>query len=157
MKLFSQRVLARAGRAHVSPAERKTQAIAALDGLIALSQGPQRVFDVRRQEPALATLLYVPELSTRVAVVLGQLGTAKGQRSLLELADLATQPLATRQAAVKAFTQSVRQHGIMLTREELMQQYDLYNANAGRDVDTNGVLGAILDTIEHRGRPPADE
>ncbi len=157
MKLFSQRVLARAGRAHVSPVERRAQAIAALDGLIALSQGPQRVFDVRRQEPALAPLLYVPELSTRVAVVLGQLGTAKGQRSLLELADLSTQPLPTRQAAVTAFAHSVRQHGILLTREELLQQYDLYNANAGRDADTNTVLSAILDTIEQRGRPTADE
>ncbi len=157
MKLFSQRVLARAGRAHVSPAERRAQAIAALDGLIALSQGPQRVFDVRRQEPALAPLLYVPELSTRAAAVLGQLGTVKSQRSLLELADLSTQPLPTRQAAVTAFAHSVRQHGIALTREELLQQYDLYNANAGRDVDTNAVLSAILDTIEHRGRSTADE
>ncbi len=151
MKLFSDRVLARAGRMRVSADERKAQAIAALDWLAAMSGQTARVFDVRRQEASVLQVLYMPDLTARAATVLGRLGTAKGQRSLLELADLASQPLAARQAAVAAFAQSVRNHGILLTRQEILEQYALYNANAGRDADTSAVLGAILDAIEDKG------
>ncbi len=156
MKLFSGRVLARAGRSLVSTEERRRQAIAALDWMIALGEGPGRVFDLQKQESAVLQVLYVGELSTRAAKVLGQLGTARGQRSLSELANLPTQPLATRQAAVAAFAHSVALHGIMLTREEILRLYDMYNANAGRDADTGTVLGSLLDVIEHKN-DSADE
>ena len=46
---------------------------------------------------------------------------------------------------------------MMLTREEILRQYDMYNANAGRDADTHAVLGSILDVIEHQDRLPTDE
>ena len=148
MRLFTEQVLARAGRAHVTRDERKAQAIAALDWLVALSERPQRVFDLRRQESALEQALYKPELSARAATALGQLGTVKSQKTLLELADSGLQPLAARQAAVAAFASSVRKHGLLLTRDEIMRQYDVYNANAGRDADTHTVLSAILDAFE---------
>ena len=150
MKLFSGQVLARAGRAQLSTDERRRQAIAALDWMIALGETPSRAFDLQKQEPAVVRLLYVPELSTRAATVLGQLGTARGQRSLLELATLATQPLKTRQGAVAAFVHSMELHGIPLTRDEIVGLYDMYNANAGRDEETHTVLGSLLDAIEHK-------
>ena len=96
-------------------------------------------------------VLYVPELSANAATVLGQLGTATSQRSLLELADQTTQPVAARQAAAAAFRRSVSKYGILLTRGEVLEQYSLYNANEGRNADTNSVLGSILDTIENKG------
>jgi hypothetical protein len=157
MKLFSGRVLARAGRALVSTEERRRQAIAALDWMIALGEGPSRVFDLEKQESSVLQVLYVGALSTRAATVLGQLGTARAQRSLLELANLPTQPLKTRQAAVAAFGHGVGSHGVMLTREEILQLYDMYNANAGRDADTHAVLGSILDVIEHKDESAGEE
>jgi HEAT repeat protein len=150
MKLFSEQVLSRGGRWHVSPRERKEQAVAALDWLVDLVHRPRRAFDVRRQEPAVARALFVDELSTRAADVLGQLGTATAQRSLLELADLPTQSLETRQAAATALAEAIHRYGILLTSDELLRQYDLYNANAGRDADTHAVLGAVLDAIEQK-------
>ncbi len=153
MRLFAGQVLARASRSHVTHEERRAQATTALDWLVALSAQPQRLFDLRRQEPALLEALYVPELTPRAAVVLGRLGSIRAQRSLLDLAAQATQPRAVRQSAAEAFALSLRRHGLLLTRDIILQQYDLYNANAGRDPDTHAVLGTILDAIEHKHDP----
>ena len=76
---------------------------------------------------------------------------------MLELADQTTQPLAARQAAAAAFRRSVSKYGILLTRPEVLEQYSLYNANEGRDPDTNSVLGSILDTIENKGDSASNE
>jgi CheY-like chemotaxis protein len=157
MKIFTDEVLARGGRYRLSAAERKAQATAALDWLSALGEQSQSVFDIRRQEPAVVQVLYVPDLSARAATVLGQLGTATSQRSLLELADQTTQPLDARQAAAAAFRRSVGKYGILLTHGEVLEQYSLYNANEGRDANTNSVLGSILDTIENKGDSASNE
>ncbi len=98
-------------------------------------------------------VLFVPELNTRAATVLGDLGTAKAQQSLLDLAGLAAQPIDTRNAAAAAFAHSVKRHGILLTSDEILRQYDLYNTNAGSDPETHAVLGAILDAIESKNHP----
>ena len=150
LQLFAKRLLALAGRRHVSAAERKTEALSALEWLADISSHNQSVFDVRRYESNLMQVLFVPELSERIAMVLGHLGTAESQRALIELADLSSQPLAARAAAAAAFAKSVYKHGILLTRPELLEQYGLYNSNAGRDPDTNTVLSTILDAIEHK-------
>jgi CheY-like chemotaxis protein len=157
MKLWAQEITKRAGRWQVLPAEREAQANAALDWLVKLAHSNQKVFDLHRLEPTVARALYAGALGPRAAQVLGQLGTASGQRNLLELADAPTQPLAARQTAVSSLAASIRDHGIMLTREEIMRQYDLYNANAGRDADSNDVLGAILDALEQRTVAKADQ
>ncbi len=149
MKLFVGQVLARSKRWHVPADERLAEAAAAVDWLTALADRPQKVFDVRREEPAIARALAAPPLTPKAASLLGRLGTAKAQRSLVDLADLATQPLATRQAAAAAFATSTARYGVLLTSGEILHQYELYNANAGRDADTHAVLSAILDAIEH--------
>jgi hypothetical protein len=59
--------------------------------------------------------------------------------------------LEARQAAAVAFARSVRQHGLLLSRGEILEQYAIYNANEGRDANTHAVLGAILDAIEQKG------
>lgn len=156
MKLWTGAVLARAGRWRVSHEERLVEAVTAVDWLAALSSRSQRVFDIHRLEPAVVRALYVGDLTPRAAEVLGHLGTATGQRNLLELANVTTLSLETRLVAVKALSDSIRQHGVMLTSGEILQQYDLYNANAGRDAETHDVLEAILNAIERKNDPPAD-
>ena len=48
-------------------------------------------------------------------------------------------------------------YGILLTRPEVLEQYSLYNANEGRDSDTNSVPASILDTIENKGDSASNE
>jgi HEAT repeat protein len=153
MKLYAGQVLARGGRWHVSAAERRSQAIAALDWLVALAERPKGVFDVYSQQAAVEGALYVPELSPAAAAFLGELGTATAQRSLLELADLATQGPEARQAAATAFARSTGEFGLLVTRDEILHQYNLYNANAGHNADTHAVLSAVLDAIERKNAP----
>jgi HEAT repeat protein len=153
MKLHVGDVLARAGRWRVSPAERRAQANAAMDWLVGLSERPSRAFDLAPQEADVLSAMYVPELTGRAATVLGRLPVTSAQRSLLEVASSPTQPLAAREAAAAAFAHSREQFGLLLTRPEILQQYELYNSNAGRNADTNLVLGAVLDAIEGKVAP----
>jgi hypothetical protein len=52
--------------------------------------------------------------------------------------------------AVAAFRTSVAENGVLLTSDEIVAQYDRYNASARADVDTQQILGAVLDAIESR-------
>ena len=84
------------------------------------------------------------------ATVLGRIGSLQAQRTLVDFANLRTQTAAARQAAAAGFAQSVARFGVLLTRDEILQQYDLYNANAGRDRATHDVLSSILDALERK-------
>jgi CheY-like chemotaxis protein len=153
MKLYVGDVLLRAGRWHVPNEQRRAQALEALEWMIALDHSHNRVFDVSSLEPAIVPLLYVSDVAPRAAELLAEIGTDKTQRALLEVADAAAQPLAMRKSAVAALARSIRDHGILLTSDEIALQYDIYNDNAGRDAETHEVLGEVLDVIEHKGAP----
>ena len=56
--------------------------------------------------------------------------------------------MAMRQTAAAAFSRSVRKHGVQLTRIEMQEQYDRYNASEGEDADSQQLLALILDAIE---------
>lgn len=150
MKLLVDQMLAMAGRRHVSAAERKVHAAAAIEWLAELTARPQHVFDIRQYESTLLDVLFVPELSEGATVVFSNLGTPASQRRLLELADLTSQPAPARQAAAAAFARSVRRYGVLLTKPEILEQYAIYNSNAGRDPETNAVLTTVLDAIERK-------
>ncbi len=154
MKLFVGDVLAHAGRSHVSVEERRQQALAAIDWLVALAQSPGPVFNIGQLESTIIPLVYVPDVAGKAIELLSDIGTEPSQKALVQLADNSAQPLATRQAAVTALARSIRRYGTLLTSDELYAQYDLYNLNAGRNRDTHRVLGALLDVLEHRGDPP---
>jgi hypothetical protein len=132
---------------------RQYQAEVMLDHVVSLASSSQKVFDLRQLIPAVEQSLRNPRLAVRAALVLGHLGSANGQRSLVALATRSTQPLAVREAAVTAFQGSVLRHGLLLTKDEVQAQYNQYNINAGRDQDLHRLLATILDTIE--GSPTA--
>jgi hypothetical protein len=153
VKVRAGQLLARAARWHIPAAERQAYAMAALRWLAVLANHRQSAFDVHREEPAVAAALYTPRLSEAGSAVLAELGTATSQQSLIELADLETQPFAAREAAATAFARSVARYGLRLSRGEILRQYDLYNANTGRNGDTHAVLMAVLDAIEQKTTP----
>jgi CheY-like chemotaxis protein len=124
MRYAVEKALGRAGD-RIIPAEvREAQAKAAIDSIAALMESTPTVFDFREQERELAPLLYSPSLSAATARVLAQLGTRTSQQSLLEVANRATQPLPSRQAAAAAFGDSVRSFGVRLTKVEILKQND---------------------------------
>jgi len=141
-----------AGRNLIGSDERMDMASSSLDAMVELAEasptGP--TWDLMRHEKQIIRALAVPGLSPKVARVLGLLGTARSQDALLEFASQFARPIADRQAAAAAFAEAVKRRGLLLTRQQIRQQYDRYNASETQDAQTQAVLGSILDTIESR-------
>lgn len=76
------------------------------------------------------------------------LGTPDSQRTLVDSASTGPLPIETRQAAAEAFATSVERFGLLLTADQILRQYDLYNASEREPRETQEVLGKLLDTIE---------
>jgi hypothetical protein len=74
--------------------------------------------------------LYVPSLSAAAAEVLGNLGTHRAQRALVDLASRFSQPIEARKAALEAFRRSTFERGLLLTSREILNQYERYNRSA---------------------------
>ena len=157
------RLAKHAGRSLISDRERRAQATASLGWLRELSETRRNFYDLIQQAEAAETALRVPDLAAAAAPVVANLGTASGQRALLNLASERAIPIETRQTAAKSFRDAVAAHGILLTTEEITRQYDRYNASETADAETQKVLGFVLDVIEapslakaERGRRKAE-
>ncbi len=157
----TQQLLATMGPSVVSHSERTQQASAALDALIHLAENTQQYpfYDLLRQQSAVIKALAAPELSAKAANWLGLIGSPAAQRSLVDLASQSFLPIEQRQAAALAFDQAVKRKRLLLTTSEILLQYDRYNQSEVLDVETQELLGAVLDTIERKTaeEPPADE
>ena len=153
------RLLDLAGRNRLGFEERLAQASRALDHLARLARHPEdySFYDLYRQQDALLSALFTPELSVQAAVVLGYLGTPEAQRALVTLASQHARPLAERQAAAKGFAVAVQRRGLLLTREEILVQYDRYNRSETLDRGTQQVLGSVLDAIEMPSKKAAEK
>jgi CheY-like chemotaxis protein/HEAT repeat protein len=148
MQYAVDQALRRAGD-RVVPAEvREAQAKAAIQSIGELMAAAPKVFDFRDYELQLALLLYEPSLSAPTAGVMAQFGTHRSQQSLLEIANRAPQPMASRQAAAVAFGDSVRRFGLRLTKNDILRQYERYNQSRIEDQASQVLLGAVLDAIE---------
>ena len=72
-------------------------------------------------------------------------------RSFIDGVDAAsrlTLPLALRQAAAGALCRNTEKHGILLTTEQIQEQYRRYNQSEKQDAGTQHLLGRILDYLE---------
>ena len=145
-----QRLLSLAGQRLVPMEERQAQARQALDWLVEISATRQDVYNLRRTEAALTAAAQVAELGPPAAKVLGTLGTATSQRTLVDLAGQLARPAELRQAAAAAFAESVARFGTLLTTGEIKLQYTRYNQSEHQDAQTQAILASILDTIEAR-------
>jgi hypothetical protein len=150
MSLDTRRLLGLAGRSQVRPEERIRHAQFALDALAQLAGDPEKYdfYDLLSLDQRMLEVLTTPMLTARAAKILGQLGTPRAQQALVEYANVQTHPLPDRQAAADAFRDAVTRRGLLLTRRQLLQQYDIYNASEFLDEGTQQVLAAILDAIE---------
>ncbi|MCL4204276.1 MAG: hypothetical protein KJ000_17475 [Pirellulaceae bacterium] len=150
MSFQAGRLLRLAGRDLVGYDERLDQAERAMNHLLRMTEQPQLYdfYDLHRQTPSLAAALGTPQLASHAATLLGRLGSPEAQRALVTLASQPGRPLEDRQAAAEAFADAVQRRGLLLTRSEILLQYDRYNRSESLDAGTQQVLGQILDAIE---------
>ncbi len=109
-------------------------------------------YDVLAHERAISDLLYWPHNSRRVIEALGLMGTASAQRALIEYASQPGLPMENRQLAVESFSKAVTRRGTLLTRDEILRQYERYNASSGDTGENQRILGLILDLLENHAK-----
>ena len=133
----------------LTPGERLEHASWALEQMAELASDPIRYgfYEPIEWIDVLMTALGNPPLSRMAARSLGQLGTPEAQLALVEHAADANRELASRTAAAEAFRQAVDRRGIMLTSEEIIEQYEIYNSNLDHE-ETAAILSSIIDAIE---------
>ncbi len=136
----------------VPPPLRLQQAKWTLEWLQSLDRATRSRYGWRQLESTLIDATLVSDLAPAAFTLLADLGSAPAQRQLVEIASSLTQPLELRRAAADAFAASVKQSGIMLTRSEMLRQYDRYNDSERQPRDVQQVLASILDTLERTGQ-----
>ncbi|MBA2114703.1 hypothetical protein [Bremerella alba] len=83
-----------------------------------------------------------------IANLLGKLATPAAQTALVDYASDPFNPLAQRQACADAMQAAIERRGILLTKDQIIAQFDRYNASEELDPETQAVLGKILDILE---------
>jgi hypothetical protein len=144
------RLRAIAGRNLVGRDERIAQAQTALATLARLAENDANYdpYQLLRQEQAVIGALNNPALTVEATAVLAQFATPKSQSALVDFASQATRDLGARQAASTAFAAAVQRRGLRLTQQQIIVQYDRYNASETLDRPTQDLLALILDAIE---------
>jgi CheY-like chemotaxis protein len=137
-----------------SQPERAEYAVRALQYLAHYASHPERYpfFDVLNQQERLLGGLASPARAADTCQVLGQLGTADAQSRLLEMVNNLQLPISLRRVAADSFAVAVRKRGLMLSRQQILRQYDRYNASAGEPAASQQILADVLDVLERR--PP---
>ncbi|TWT89074.1 hypothetical protein Mal64_25660 [Pseudobythopirellula maris] len=131
--------------------ERREQAAWAREQLQKLLEEGPEFYTMRRHIDEVERVL--SRNATDDPEALALVGTPQSQLRLAELASATGLPIELRRAAARAFGVSVERWGVLLTTDELTEQYDRYNASESADADTQAVLGTLLDTIESRHTP----
>ncbi|MFO0883117.1 MAG: hypothetical protein U0894_02845 [Pirellulales bacterium] len=88
-----------------------------------------------------------------MAAVLAELGSPAAQTALVEYASIVANPLELRQQAAQRFAEAIKRRGVLLTRKQIMDQYTRYNASESLGVETQAVLGQLIDALESRAVP----
>lgn len=133
---------------HADAEERLSRASQALEwiGHLLATGGP--CDELLRGADVLEQTVYRPMLTKPSLAAMAVAGTADSQGVLADFASQATQPVEMRRLAAEEFNQSVQTVGCLLTAEEIVRQYDRYNASEAADADTQEILGQILDALE---------
>ncbi len=77
------------------------------------------------------------------------------QLALVEFLNRREVPIKQRNQVLEQFQSTVSRHGVLLTRNEVLQQYTVYNASATADAETQRILSTVLDLLESRGKAVA--
>ena len=130
--------------------QRNRQANVAIHWLAKIAKDRQAYsfFSLGRHQEKIRQLIYQPGFSTPVSEILSNIATPEAQRQLLDFASESGLPIEQRQQAVTAFQAAVKRVGILLTTDEILLQYNRYNASRTQPKETQQLLGSVLDIIE---------
>ena len=139
-------------RRGISKEARIARAKLCFDGLlqIARDRNGYPSYDLRLHETKFARGLHVDELNAQAAELLGRIGSPYAQQELVDFASRESNSAESRKACVKAFKFALENRGIMLTKRDILTQYDRYNLSEDLDRETQQILGSILDIIERK-------
>ncbi len=131
-------------------AQRNRQANVAIRWLaqVAKDRKAYSFFGLGRHQEKIQQLIYQPGFSTPVSEILSNIATPEAQRQLLNFASENSLPIDQRQQAVTAFQNAVKRAGILLTTDEILLQYNRYNASETQPKETQQLLSSVLDIIE---------
>ena len=92
-------------------------AAVATQWLAKLSSNRQRYgfYNLQKHEDSIYRMLYVAGRTREATNIAAKLGTARAQRELVNYASQNGQDLDSREAAVEAFAEAVKEHGVLLT------------------------------------------
>ncbi|PQO31368.1 hypothetical protein C5Y96_13590 [Blastopirellula marina] len=105
-------------------------------------------YDFLKVEEIAVRRLADQNVAADVASLLGKLGTPIAQTALIDYASDPFYPINLRQACADALKSAIERRGILLTKDQIVAQYDRYNASEELDPETQAVLGKILDILE---------
>ncbi len=132
----------------LSPEERTYVVQTLLDVLAADVNRSAQIVPLTRLESVLVRQLNFPDRASAAITLLGSVGTASSQSTLVQFATRQDPPLDLRRKAVEAFRESVARHGLLLTTKQIVRQYDLYNQLGPTSPVEREILGAVLDALE---------
>jgi CheY-like chemotaxis protein len=121
-----------------------------------ISASPQTVYNLSVAADAALGALATPGLTQAAAPLVADLGLPRAQVALVNLASQPTRTLEDRQAAAEAFRRSVERFGILLTSQEMLQQYERYNQSEKQPPESQALLSHVLDTLESRRPMPPE-
>ncbi|MEW4563568.1 hypothetical protein AB1K70_13630 [Bremerella sp. JC770] len=105
-------------------------------------------YDFLKVEEIAIRRLVDENVTADVAKLLGKLGTPDAQLALVDYASDPFNPVSLRQSCADALKAATERRGILLTKDQIVAQYDRYNASEDLDPETQAVLGKILDILE---------
>ena len=130
--------------------QRNRQANVAIRWLAKIAKDRQSYsfFNLGQHQEKIRELIYQPGFSAPVSEILANIATPEAQRQLLDFASENGLPIEQRQQAVTAFQAAVKRAGILLTSDEILMQYNRYNASRTQPKETQLLLSSVLDIIE---------
>jgi CheY-like chemotaxis protein len=148
LQLIDEQMARLMSRDYLTNETRVKQATLALDSLLEIAEHKQQYpfFDLFSQQAMIIRGLSHPDLAEKSIKILSFIGSSEAQRELINLVNQEALPIEVRQKAADSFAFSIKQRGILLTKGEILQQYDRYNDS--RMATSREVLGAVLDAME---------
>jgi len=113
-------------------------------------------YDFAAHQEMFARGLYNPETSLASSRVLARVGTPFAQKQLVSAASQPGLPPEARRAAVASLGKAFQENGILLTRAEILKQYEIYNSSTSTDDESREILGSILDLLEKKAGAASD-